>query len=170
MFLWEITFPFSLGSLTITTISFFFPFSEWHRQAVSAPAARSGPKLRLFRLQCAAAAGWAPREDPQRDPQGAEDQGGCRESAQGHYRQEECPAGGLTAPQLQAEAWVTPGSAPRAGCSHCGQRPWRKQRYSALLYLIWSIHHMLPVLLEAFLCFLLLDNTEMLIRHAGALS
>lgn len=28
MFLWEITFPFSIGSLTITTISFFFLFQS----------------------------------------------------------------------------------------------------------------------------------------------
>lgn len=68
-------------------------FPEWPRWAVSSGAARSGPELGLLWLQRTAASGRAARKDPQRDSQGAEDQGGSWEPAQGDYWQEECTAG-----------------------------------------------------------------------------
>lgn len=127
-----------LSCFTISQV--FSPPSDRSWWAVSATATWSGPKLRFFRLQCAAAPGWASREDPPGDPQGAEDQGRGREFAEGHHRQKKCPAGGLTAPQLQAQVGDPPRSASRARCTHCGQGPWWQQRYSISLYIFIIIY------------------------------
>lgn len=72
--------------------SLFFP-PEWPRRPVGSGAAWSGPQLRLLRLERSAASGRAAREDPQRDPEGAEDKGRSREPAPGHHRQEERASG-----------------------------------------------------------------------------
>lgn len=99
---------FIIALLNFSFLFFFLPPSllpEWPRWAFGSGAARSGPELGFLRLWRAAALGWAAGTDPQRDPQGAEDQGRSRESAQGDDWQEERSAG---QPQLPLDSLLLP--------------------------------------------------------------